>query len=113
MSRHGWRWAGHRGLVWLGALLIALAYLAIVHFLTYLDLRTDREGWDVDLALRRAEDLLVAVRALQLKALVDGEEQRRFGRVVIGGGGGGVSSSLDPGDRRLEVHLRTRARATR
>ena len=30
MSRHGWRWAGHRGLVWLGALLIALAYLAIV-----------------------------------------------------------------------------------
>lgn len=37
---------------------IALAYLAIVHFLTYLDLRTDREGWDVDLALRRAAERL-------------------------------------------------------
>ncbi len=36
----------------------ALAYLAIVHFLTYLDLRTDREGWDIDLALRRAAQTL-------------------------------------------------------
>ena len=36
------------------ALFATLAYLAVVHFLAYLDLRTDREGWDVDLALRRA-----------------------------------------------------------
>jgi hypothetical protein len=36
----------------------ALAYLSIVHFLAYLDLRTDREGWDIDLALRRVADRL-------------------------------------------------------
>ena len=40
---------------WLPAatLFATLAYLAVVHFLAYLDLRTDREGWDIDLALRR------------------------------------------------------------
>ena len=36
----------------------ALAYLSIVHFLAYLDLRTSREGWDIDLALRRVADRL-------------------------------------------------------
>ncbi len=36
----------------------ALAYLAVVHFLTYLDLRTDREGWDIDLALRHVAQRL-------------------------------------------------------
>ncbi len=37
-------------------LFLVLAYLAVVHFLAYLDLRTVREGWDVDLALRRAAE---------------------------------------------------------
>lgn len=36
------------------ALFATLAYLAVVHFLSYLDLRTEREGWDIDLGLRRA-----------------------------------------------------------
>ncbi len=35
-------------------LFLVLSYLAIVHFLSYLDLRTEREGWDIDLGLRRA-----------------------------------------------------------
>lgn len=34
----------------------ALAYLAVVHFLAYIDLRTSREGWDIDLALRRVAE---------------------------------------------------------
>ena len=40
------------------AFFLTLAYLAVVHFLAYLDLRTDREGWDVDLALRRVAERL-------------------------------------------------------
>jgi hypothetical protein len=31
-----------------------VAYLAVVRFLAYIDLRTRHEGWDVELALRRA-----------------------------------------------------------
>jgi hypothetical protein len=33
---------------------LVLTYLAIVRFLSYIDLRTRREGWEIDLALRRA-----------------------------------------------------------
>jgi len=36
------------------AVFATLVYLAVVHFLAYLDLRTEREGWDIDLGLRRA-----------------------------------------------------------
>ena len=39
-------------------LFATLGWLAIVHFLAYLDLRTAREGWDIDLALRRAAQRL-------------------------------------------------------
>ena len=42
----------------IAAFFAALAYLSVVHFLAYLDLRTDREGWDIDLALRRVADRL-------------------------------------------------------
>ena len=31
-----------------------MSYLAVVRFLSYIDLRTRREGWEIDLALRRA-----------------------------------------------------------
>lgn len=33
---------------------LVLTYLAVVRFLSYIDLRTRREGWEIDLALRRA-----------------------------------------------------------
>jgi hypothetical protein len=33
---------------------LVIAYLAVVRFLSYIDLRTRREGWEIDLALRRA-----------------------------------------------------------
>lgn len=33
---------------------LVMVYLAVVRFLTYIDLRTRREGWEIDLALRRA-----------------------------------------------------------
>jgi hypothetical protein len=33
---------------------LVITYLAIVRFLSYIDLRTRREGWEIDLALRRA-----------------------------------------------------------
>ena len=36
------------------AVFVTMVYLAVVHFLAYLDLRTEREGWDIDLGLRRA-----------------------------------------------------------
>ena len=36
------------------AVFATLVYLAVVHFLAYLALRTEREGWDIDLGLRRA-----------------------------------------------------------
>ena len=32
---------------------LVMTYLAVVRFLTYIDLRTRREGWEVDLALKR------------------------------------------------------------
>lgn len=37
---------------------VMLTYLAAVRFLSYIDLRTRREGWAVDLALRRAAERL-------------------------------------------------------
>ena len=37
---------------------VMLTYLAVVRFLSYIDLRTRREGWAVDLALRRAAERL-------------------------------------------------------
>lgn len=33
---------------------VVMSYLAVVRFLSYIDLRTRREGWEIDLALRRA-----------------------------------------------------------
>lgn len=37
---------------------LVLGYLAVVRFLSYIDLRTRREGWEIDLALRRAAQRL-------------------------------------------------------
>lgn len=37
---------------------LVVAYLAVVRFLSYIDLRTRREGWEIDLALRRAAQRL-------------------------------------------------------
>jgi hypothetical protein len=37
---------------------LVLSYLALVRFLSYIDLRTRREGWEIDLALRRAASRL-------------------------------------------------------
>lgn len=36
------------------AMWLVLGYLAVVRFLSYIDLRTRREGWEIDLALRHA-----------------------------------------------------------
>jgi hypothetical protein len=36
------------------AVWLVMSYLAVVRFLSYIDLRTRREGWEIDLALRRA-----------------------------------------------------------
>ena len=37
---------------------VMLVFMAVVRFLSYIDLRTRREGWAVDLALRRAAERL-------------------------------------------------------
>jgi hypothetical protein len=37
---------------------LVMSYLAVVRFLSYIDLRTRREGWETDLALRRAAQRL-------------------------------------------------------
>jgi hypothetical protein len=51
-----WRLWFHPGLNLLPALLPwpFIAYLAVVRFLAYIDLRTRREGWEIELDLRRA-----------------------------------------------------------
>ncbi|MBA3699025.1 MAG: hypothetical protein H0W78_09235 [Planctomycetes bacterium] len=40
------------------AIWLVMGYLAVVRFLSYIDLRTRREGWEIDLALRRAAQRL-------------------------------------------------------
>lgn len=51
-----WRLWFHPGVNWLPGLLPwpFITYLAVVRFLAYIDLRTRREGWEIELDLRRA-----------------------------------------------------------